>query len=257
MPEKNARLFVKSYFAASIEEAMEKAHVELGPDALLLNSREAPPEARQQGAYEVVFGCRPVGAGAPAAESAADPVEELRKRMEEIREMVARITPERSSPLGGSVADSLLNAGVDAALAVEIEMAVHHRLRNQSVLQMGRLKPKDWDPAAVRRETAAELEARFDVAPELGRITALVGPPGAGKTSCLIKLAISEGLAKRRPVRLISTDNFRIATTAQLQTYAEILGAPFLVAETMTALGHALEGVSPETLVLIDTPGYS
>jgi|SRR5579871_228964 len=259
MSEKNARLFVKSYFAATVEEAMEQAHQELGPEALLLNSRPAPPEARQRGAYEVVFGCRPASAApstAPAA-NVPDPVDDLRKRMEELRDMVSRMRPVRNAPMDGCVSDVLLNAGVDAELAVDIEAAVHHRLRNQSVVQMGRLKQAGFDPVAIRRETAAELESRFTTAPEIGRVTALVGPPGSGKTTCLIKLAINLGLARRRPVRLISTDNVRIAAAAQLQTYAELLGAPFTLAETPTAAGHAIDAAPPEALVLIDTPGYS
>ena len=41
--------YVKSFFAATVKEALEQAHKELGPDALLLNAREAPPEARHLG----------------------------------------------------------------------------------------------------------------------------------------------------------------------------------------------------------------
>ena len=252
--DKNSRLYVKSYFAPSIEAAMEQAHAELGPEALLLNSREAPPEARQQGAYEVVFGCRNASnTAAPAPPN--DPVEDIRKRMDEIRDMVSRIGVVRGAP-AGSVADTLLEAGVEPALAVDIEVAVQHRLRNQSVIQMGRIKPVD-DAAAVLREMVAELENRFEVDPQIGRIAALVGPPGSGKTTCLIKLAIAHGIAKRRPVRLISTDNYRIATAAQLQTYAELLGAPFTLAETTTALAHAIDSAPADALLFIDTPGYS
>jgi len=84
-----------------------------------------------------------------------------------------------------------------------------------------------------------------------------VGPPGSGKTTGLIKLAIVHGLARRRPVRLISIDNYRIAAAAQLQTYAEVLGLPFALVETTTALAHAVEAAPQEALVLIDTPGYA
>jgi flagellar biosynthesis protein FlhF len=115
----------------------------------------------------------------------------------------------------------------------------------------------DWDPAAVLHETEEEMESRFTVAPEIGRVAALVGPPGAGKTTTLIKLAITQGLAARRQVRLISTDHYRIAAAAQLQTYAEILGAPFTLAETSTALAHAIEAAPSDALVLIDTPGFT
>ena len=254
--ETSPKLFVKSFFASSMEEAIEQAHAEMGPDALLLNSREAPPEARQQGAYEVVFGTRPPSQA--LALCPADTVVDLRKRMEELREMVSRIGAPRHPAMAGAVSDGLLEAGVDSTLAVEIEVAVQQRLRNDGVIPLSRMKgTPDWDPAIVSMHTAAEIEARFDVAPQLGRIAALVGPPGSGKTTCLIKLAIAHGLAKRRPVRLISIDNYRIAAAAQLQTYAELLGAPFTLVETTTALAHAVDAAPPEALVLIDTPGYA
>ncbi len=253
MHDKSPRLFVKSYFSSSMEAAMEQAHAELGPDALLLNSREAPPEARHQGAYEVVFGCRPASAGPPGA---SDPVEDIRKRMEEIRDMVSRIGAMRSMP-SGSPGDALLAAGVEPVLAVEIDAAVEHRLRSQSVIQLGRVKTANWDPAAVLQETVAELENRFEVDPDIGRITALVGPPGSGKTTTLVKLAIIQGLAKRRAVRLISLDTYRIASAMQLQTYAELLAVPFTLAETATALAQAIDSAPADALILIDTPGLS
>jgi len=250
------KLFVKSFFASSMEEAIEQAHAEMGPDALLLNSREAPPEARQLGAYEVVFGSRPTSQ--PLALCPADSVEDLRKRLEELRDMVSRIGATRHPALAGAVSDGLLEAGVDSTLAVEIEASVQQRLRADGVIPMGRGKPSpDWDQGLVRHHTVAEIEARFEVDPTLGRIAALVGPPGSGKTTCLIKLAVVHGLARRRPVRLISIDNYRIAAAAQLQTYAEVLGAPFTLAETPTALAHAIDNAPPEALVLIDTPGYA
>ena len=84
--DKNTRLFVKSYFTHSIAEAIELAVAELGPDALLLNTRPAPPESGHPGQYEVVFGCQPgtSGGGPAGPASAQDPVADLRKRMDEI-----------------------------------------------------------------------------------------------------------------------------------------------------------------------------
>ena len=42
------------------------------------------------------------------------------------------------------------------------------------------------------------------------RIAALVGPPGSGKTTTLVKLAVAHGLAARKSVQLISLDNLRV-----------------------------------------------
>ena len=62
---------------------------------------------------------------------------------------------------------------------------------------------------------------------------------------------------KGRPVRLISADAQRIAASEQLRIYAAILGVPFQSAETMAALGQAVDSAPANTLLLIDTPGLS
>ena len=45
----------KTYFASNVPSALEVARQELGPEALLLNSRPAPDEMRQFGRLEVTF----------------------------------------------------------------------------------------------------------------------------------------------------------------------------------------------------------
>ena len=112
------------------------------------------------------------------------------------------------------------------------------------------------DAGELLLETIEVISASFAVAPEIGRITALVGPPGCGKTTTLVKLAITQGLARGRAVRLISTDTQRIGGAEQLRTYAAILGTPFQAVESTAALSQAIESAPPSALVLIDTAGY-
>jgi flagellar biosynthesis protein FlhF len=255
-------IHVKSFFAASIQEAMDQAQQELGPDALLLNSRQAPPEAAHLGIYEVVFGSGPSGpaAAAPAAPVEIAGVEDLRLRMDEIRDLLARVTPSLAYARGQQtvVERSLVEAGVDIELAREIEESVRQRLSKRSVLEIGRPRGgQGWDPNSLVTETVAEISERCEIMPEIGRITAVVGPPGSGKTTTLVKLAVAQGLTLGRSVRLISTDTQRIGGAEQLQTYAEILGVPFQAVETAAALGRVLDSAPPEALLLIDTPGYS
>src|ERR1017187_1635604 len=251
--------YVKSFFAESIQSAMEDAQAELGPDALLLDSREAPPEARHLGDYEVVFGAGPdVPASLPATPPAA--AETFRREVKEIREMLRRLTPSAAVQRnhGELVAQALIDAGVEPALAREMGDSARLRIARRSVPRVGLPRPGGGcDAPNVLQDAADEISANFEVAPEIGRVTALIGPPGCGKTTNLVKLAITQGLARGRSVNLITIDTQRIGGAEQLRTYAAILGVPFQAVESTAALAQAIESAPPSSLVLIDTPGYS
>ncbi len=268
----NPQLYVKSYFASSVQDAIETARQELGGDALLLNSRPAPPEARHLGAFEVVFGsCNETPPVAPSARQtnalqqallSGNPpgLDDLRSQMDEIRNLLLRNAAAAASVHGRQpLLEYLLReAGLDDALAAEIEDSVQDRLSLRTVQEIGGMrKRREWNPDEVIEETAAEINGRFSVEPELKRITALVGPPGAGKTTTLVKLAVSQHLAAGRPVRLISTDTQRIGAAEQLRTFAVILGVPFQAADSIPALAQAIDSTPAGTAVLIDTPGLS
>jgi flagellar biosynthesis protein FlhF len=254
----HAHIHVKSYFAANIPDAIEVARSELGADALLLNSRRAPPEASHLGAVEVVFGVdtakRPTE---PAPAEHATGLEDLRRSMDEMRTLIRSVaTPSSRSRPRPIVEQVLLDAGLAPAIAAQIEESVTMRLNRRPVLEISRArKIHEWDPDSIVQETIEEIESLFSVKPELGGISALVGPPGTGKTTTLVKLAVTEGLLKRRPVRIVSADAERIGAAEQLRSYAAILGVPFECVETLAGLGQAVDNAPEGHLVLIDTPG--
>ena len=258
--EKASQLYVKSFFAASVPDAMEQARRELGADALLMNSREAPPEARHLGEYEVVFGAWPdTAAPTPIPTAPVSRIEELHHRIHEIRQMIGRIGPAfacRPADDAG-VARALADAGVEIELARSIEHAVRKRLSKRAVLDIARPRALDHEPQSLLAATADELACRFEVSAEIGRITALVGPPGAGKTTTLIKLAVNQCMKLGHAVRLISCDTLRIGAAEQLRTYAAILGVPFQAVESTVALARAVDSLPADAHLLIDTPGYS
>ncbi|MGC9949786.1 MAG: hypothetical protein ABSF64_25740 [Bryobacteraceae bacterium] len=221
-------LHVKSFFAATVKEALEQGHQELGPDALLVNAREAPPEARHLGVCEVVLG---VG----GATGVTPPAPARDRRVDE----------------------ALVEAGIPPEMAREIDQAVQQRIHRGPVVQMtpaGGAYP--WNTETLASETAAEIASRLEVRSGVGRVTALVGPPGAGKTTTLVKLAVQEGLRAGRSTRLISADTQRIGGAEQLRTFAAILGVAFQAVESSAALAQAISAASACDLVLIDTPGY-
>ena len=81
---------IKSYYAGTVEAAMELAAKELGPEAWLLNTRPAPPEAARPGEYEVVFGWAENETQSEARDNAslvgsAEPWEKLSREIAELR----------------------------------------------------------------------------------------------------------------------------------------------------------------------------
>jgi flagellar biosynthesis protein FlhF len=107
------------------------------------------------------------------------------------------------------------------------------------------------------RARIAELLSASDSAgdaPVPARL-AVVGPAGAGKTTTLAKLAAHLGLRSKRGVGLLSLDARRLAAAEQLRRYADILGIPFELAQTVPQVEQAVRRLAGVEHLLIDTPG--
>lgn len=91
--------------------------------------------------------------------------------------------------------------------------------------------------------------------PPDGRVMAVVGPTGAGKTTSLAKLAARAAVLEGRRVALVTLDTFRVGAVEQLRIYGEIMGVPLHVADTPEAVERALAACADAERVFVDTPG--
>ena len=270
---------IKSYFAKTINEAMDRARVELGSEAMIIASNRTSGDAQRLGVYEVVFGIdddrkvpevsirKPVFPAVSATKLVTPPLpsptppkaslepaeglERLKARMEDLRKSVSKKREKVSQaklPLSARVASVLTQSGFPRQIAEEFAAGMPSSSRD--------------DRADIVGAVRSQLSASLRVAPRLGSsagsrsTVAIVGPPGVGKTSSIVKLAIKYGIAAGRPTRLISTDTHRFAGTELLRRYAEAMDIRFDAPTTTDALDRALTSEGRNALVLIDTEGF-
>ncbi len=107
---------------------------------------------------------------------------------------------------------------------------------------------------------AAGLGAVFSFAPlgerPANRPIMLVGPPGAGKTVSIAKLATRAVLAGRKPL-VISSDVIRAGGVAQLESFTCMLGLELQRAESARELAELTAGADQDAVILIDSGGIN
>src|SRR5579863_7234139 len=269
---------IKSYFADSVEQAIQEARQELGAEAMLITSRRSTPEARSLGAYEVVFGLTAASnsssnsggarprAMAPGADLSKDLSGELQNLRAQLQEIKSTLQGGRGSDSAASETDELIDELISADLA---RNAAHEivssaaRLRDQ--LSRQPLAGDRPSPNISLRSYATELVSnKLQFAPpfpkasnDAAQVVAYAGPPGAGKTTTLIKIAVRECLAERQPVRILSVDPHRVAAHEKLRSFAAIIGVGFTAINSVPEFLAALEESRNGSVVLVDTPGYS
>jgi flagellar biosynthesis protein FlhF len=262
---------IKSFFGSNVRAAMARAEAEWGTEAMLISSRAASPESGHAGQIEVVCALDagktngsgiPPSAIAPPARPAnsqhASEFAAIREQVDSIRVALSRLSLPGPTWLPRSSAlaryfSRLIDIETDRDIALDVIEKVFNRLAANGNTENA------YDDGTVGRSVVAELAARLSPPPAktepMPRILALVGPPGAGKTTTLVKLAVSEGLQKQKTIQIICLDTYRVAAADQLRSYAAILGVPFELVDHASLLEGAVRASQGKDLVLIDTPG--
>jgi flagellar biosynthesis protein FlhF len=288
---------IKTFRAKTMPQALELIRQELGPEATVLHTRElnsgllarmlrghsyevaatqdspsvgislrevpslaeregyTPPPSK--GGARGGINDAPVNSSAPII-----PQSEIRHpqstTLQDFQSLLANLRTEHSpshskgdSSFSTLVTD-LLDADFDEPTARDLIAQLQHDAA---------LDPRDLRAARVQLARLVEAEltttGAIRAATGGGRVVALVGPTGVGKTTTIAKLAANYRLKEGRRVGLITVDTYRIAAVEQLRTYAEIIDLPMEVVSTPREMRAAVRNMRDFDLVLMDTAGRS
>lgn len=213
----------RTYKAKHMGEALARIKRDLGPDAVILSSREVRERSSSGFSLSVEVIAAPFGV---LDRGAAD---KLSQSAQEAR--------------AGGLERRLLECGVPMSAARTLSMRVRRELRDEGATLVD----------ALSLALAAELAFSKGKA----RVQALVGPTGVGKTTTIAKLAAIAALIEKQTVALVCLDQYRVGASEQLGRYADLIGIPMECANDAKSFERALRRLARADLVLVDTSGRS
>ncbi|NLP50544.1 flagellar biosynthesis protein FlhF [Bacillus sp. RO1] len=271
---------VKKYKAENMQQAMQLVRLELGDDAVILNSKavktsrffgllskkgvEVIAAVDEEPSIQMVktknANMRPVPGMQDSKDTITSPTskgeqDKLFDSIQEMKKMMKSLTKEKQrDPLLPDyffhLEEKLSTTDINAVKVEEIMDRLYEKwLENKTLAYKSMLELIEADVLQSLEEVS------FDPKPYKKKFICLVGPTGVGKTTTLAKLAANAALKKGKSIGFITTDTYRIAAIEQLKTYASILEAPIEVCYSAEDFLAAKNKLSHLDVVFIDTAG--
>jgi len=240
---------LKTFSAPTVAEAMGMVRAELGPDAIIVTTMKTPDDGARiicaiegDASAPVAPSLREAAPPPPAPAPAEEPRPLGWRRIRPAPWVeAARAKPPAVAPTPtsvGPVARALAAHGVPMALIGRILAEPANTLESLTV----RLA------AEFRFGSLAERRSRSPIL--------LAGPPGAGKTLTVAKLAARAVMAGQQ-AHILTTDTLNAGGIERLATFARALQAGLGVAQRPADLPKLLDEAKPDALVVIDTPAVN
>jgi flagellar biosynthesis protein FlhF len=251
-------MHLKWFKGRAVSEVVSQIRKELGPEAVILHSKRSrgwgPLRAIRGGGVEILAAVdraepAPGRATAPVAGGGAG-TDGLRAEVAALRHLLVQFGGGRLlAPALAPFYERLVAAGVEPALAQRLLGEVALPPSGERAPVPGALRARVTDALAGAIRTAAPASSGA------ARV-ALVGPPGAGKTTSLAPLAARAQIEGGR-AGIINLDGGGLSQTSPLEAIASIADIPYAAALAPDDLAQELRRAPAGRLTLIDTFGVS
>ncbi|MBP3284108.1 MAG: flagellar biosynthesis protein FlhF [Clostridia bacterium] len=267
---------IRRYIANNMQEALLKVKMDLGPDAVILNTRKMKRPGMfsflRSPLIEVLASLEEEeNEGKEIVEASNAKVEQLENKVHNMEEMLAKIYKQMSERPVESVkstgeknssdSSNIYHVFVDNMRQNDVEESVISDIV-QALRQKGIDNNSSMNEAfsIFQKELISRLGVSQGIVPEENKkpkVIMFLGPTGVGKTTTLAKLAANFMIKEKKKVGMITADTYRIAAVEQLKTYSEIMGTSITVIYSPKEMKDAIKKHSEDDLILIDTPGKS
>jgi flagellar biosynthesis protein FlhF len=248
---------IRTYQAATVQGALQQVKKELGPDAVILGNRRitvTPTRSLFEITAAVEPACPQPTPDNPSPETQLQVEEDLR----EIKGLLSMLISSKSyfsqlqlqEPVA-RVFHHLLMRGLDEKHTF---VALKKALSQMKGAPPGEKRILSAFCRQVLEKISIATPFR-EVVPSKPDVFSFIGPTGVGKTTTLAKLAAYLKVQRRFRVGVISLDTYRIGALDQLQTYADILELPLLVAQNAAELIESIDRLQRMDVILVDTVG--
>jgi flagellar biosynthesis protein FlhF len=235
-------MHLRRYRSCTVRDALAEARRDLGPQALVLSTRLVTARG-----WRGWMGEREVEVTAAADRVLDEP--------EPAVPGVGQPMPVAAEPTTRASRRSEAGDGRDELTARLAATGLEPALSDLIARHVPRSGRRGADDAWLRRAVAEVLAEVSAGAEARAPIELFVGPPGAGKTTTIAKIAALARVRRGDRLLLVSADGYRPGAIDQLRQYAEIVGTRFSAARSPEYL---LELVAQARgPVLVDTAGRS
>ncbi|WP_313756549.1 GTPase [Tissierella sp.] len=250
---------IKKYVGKTAHEAMLKLKMELGSDAIVLNTKTI----RHKGLFG--YFKKPLVEITAAFEDKdlvdknitnyyEGKLNDINQELIELKKFmmnfpVNKIDEEVFPPILKRFHSILIKNGVDSKISVELLKKIENQID---------IDGKDYDTIRniIKYNLIENLGSSEPIALDNNqKIVFFVGPTGVGKTTTLAKIAANFVLKNKHDIGLITSDTYRIAAVEQLKIYSDILQLPLKIVYNKKEMLEAIDHFSSKDIILVDTAG--